>query len=87
MKTETKILVGCYRNWSTKTAAQKAQAYREEAWEDYLEVKAELERLATCQKRQDISKVTLTKEQQMIREFRSIFCKGRYRSWRPSPRL
>jgi hypothetical protein len=87
MKTETKILVGCYRNRSAKTSAQKAQAYREEAEEDYLEVKAELERLAACQKRQDISKVTLTKEQQMIRELRSIFCKGRYRSWRPSSRL
>jgi hypothetical protein len=75
MKTETKILVGCYRNWSTKTSAQKVQAYRKEAGEDYLEVKAE-----------DVPKATITNEQ-MIRELQSIFCKGRYRSWSPSSGL
>jgi molecular chaperone GrpE (heat shock protein) len=87
MKTETKTLVGCYRNRSTKTSAQKAQAYREEAWEDYLEVKAELERLVTFQRRQDVPKAAITGEQRTIRELQSIFCKGRYRSWRPSSGL
>jgi hypothetical protein len=81
MKTETKILVGCYRNWSTKTSAQKAQAFREEVGEDYLKVKAELERLAAFQMRKNVPKATTTREQQMIRELQSIFCKGRYRSW------
>jgi hypothetical protein len=77
-------LVGCYRNRSTKTAAQKAQVYREEAWEDYPEVKAELERLAGFQRRQDVPKATITKEQRIIRELQCVFCKGRYRSWNPS---
>jgi hypothetical protein len=87
MKAETKILVGCYRDRATKTSDQKAQAYREEAGEDYLAVKAELaklERPVTFQRRQDIPKATITREQQMIRELQSIFYKGRYRSWRPS---
>jgi hypothetical protein len=79
MKTETKILVGCYRDRLTKTSAQKAQAYREEAGEDYLAVKVELERLAASQWRQDAPKATITREQQMIHELQSIFCKGRYR--------
>ncbi|MDR0583263.1 MAG: hypothetical protein LBG57_02795 [Treponema sp.] len=82
MKTETKILVGCYRNWSTKTPAQKAQAYREEDEEGYLEVKAELERSFSIQRRKNVPKATITREQQMIRELQSIFCKDRYRLWR-----
>jgi hypothetical protein len=87
MKTKTKVLVGCYRNWSTKTSTQKVQTYREEAGEDYLEVKAELERLVPFQRRQGVPKATITREQQMIRELQGIFCKGRYRSWRPSSGL
>jgi hypothetical protein len=87
MKTETKILVGCYRNWSTKTSDEKAQAYREEAGEDYLKVKAELERLGAFPRWQDVPKTTITREQRMIRELQSIFCKGRYRSWRSSSGL
>jgi hypothetical protein len=78
MKTETKVLVGCYRNWSTKTSAQKTQTYREEIGEDYLEVKAELERLGAFQRRQDVPKAAITRERRMIRELQSIFCKGRY---------
>jgi hypothetical protein len=84
MKTETKVLAGCYCNRSTKTAEQKAQAYREEAGEDYLKVKAELERLIPFQRRQDAPKAAITKEQRMIRELQCVFCKGRYRSWRPA---
>jgi hypothetical protein len=88
MKTETKILVDCYRNWSTKTSVQKEQAYREEVGEeDYLEVKAELERLVPFQRRQDVPKAAITREQRMIRELQSIFCKGHYRSWIPSSGL
>jgi hypothetical protein len=84
MKTETKILAGCYRHWSTKTSAQKAQADREEDGEAYLEGKAELERLGAFRRRQDAPKATITREQQIIHELQSIFCKGRYRSWEPS---
>jgi hypothetical protein len=87
MKTATKILVGCYRHWSTKTSAQKTQAYREEDEEAYLEVKAELERLASFRRRQDTPKAAITKDQQIIRELQSIFCNGRYHSWRSSSGL
>jgi hypothetical protein len=86
METETGIMAGCYRNWSTKTSAQKAQAYREELGEDYLEVKAELKHLA-FRRRRDLPKAATTREQQMIRELQNVFCKGRYRSWRTSSGL
>jgi hypothetical protein len=55
--------------------------------EDYFEVKAELERIASFQKRQGVPKTAITREQRMIRELQGIFCKGRYRSWRPSSGL
>jgi hypothetical protein len=87
MKAETGIMAGCYRNWSTKTSAQKAEAYREEAGAVYLEVMAELERLGVFPRQRDVPKAPVSREQQMIRELQSIFCKSRYRSWGPSSGL
>jgi hypothetical protein len=80
---ETKVLVGCYRDWSTKTLSEKVTAYQEEAGADYSEVKAELESIAgyACSP----IKNKATKEKEMIRDLQSVLCKGRYSSWKPSP--
>jgi hypothetical protein len=84
MNTKPKILAGCYRNWSTKTIAQKTQAYQEEAGDDYFEVKAELIWLAGFKKHRSPSKRSSQKEDEMVRDLQSIFCKSRYRSWKPA---
>jgi hypothetical protein len=81
---EDKVLVGCYRNWSTKTPSEKAKAYQEEAGADYAEVRAELQAIAGYARRDSPAKIKATKEQQMVYELQGIFCKGRYRSWKPS---
>jgi hypothetical protein len=86
MNTKPKILAGCYRNWSTKTIAQKTQAYQEEAGDDYSEVKAELKRLAGFEKCHSPSKSSGQKDREIVRDLQSIFCKGRYRSWKPVPK-
>jgi hypothetical protein len=79
---KVKILVGCCRDWSTKTPSEKAKAYQEEAGNDYAEVKAELEAIAGYARRGSRPKIEATEEQKMIHELQSVFCKGRYRSWR-----
>jgi hypothetical protein len=79
---KSKILVGCYRDWSKKTPSEKAKAHQEEDGADYFEVKAELEALAGHVKRASSPKITITKEQQMVRDLQSAFCNDRYRSWR-----
>jgi hypothetical protein len=83
MKTETEILVGCYRNWSTKTSEQKAQAYREEVGDDYFVVQAELRRLGGFKKNHSPSASSSPKDHEMARDLQSVFCKGRYRTWKP----
>jgi hypothetical protein len=83
MKTETEILVGCYRDWSTKTSEQKAQAYQEELGDDYFAVQAELRRLGGFKKSHSSSKSPIQKDREMIRDLQSVFYKGRYRSWKP----
>jgi hypothetical protein len=79
-----KVLVGCYRDWSTKTLSEKVKAYHEEAGADYLEVKAVLKALAGYAGRDSPANTKAAKERQMVRELQSIFCKGRYRFWKPS---
>jgi hypothetical protein len=83
MKTKTKILAGCYRNWSIKTSEQKAQAYREEVGDDYFVVQAELRRLGGFKKSPSPSASSSQKDQEMVRDLQSVFCKGRYRTWKP----
>jgi hypothetical protein len=81
---KVKVLVGCYRNWSAKTPSEKAKTYQEEAGDDYFEVKTELEAIAG-HVRHSPAGIEATQEQQMVRELQSVLCKGRYRSWKPSP--
>jgi hypothetical protein len=80
-----KVLVGCYRDWSTKTLSEKARAYQEEAGDSYAEVKAELEAIAGYVERGSPTKIKVTREQKMVRELQGALCRGRYRSWRLSP--
>jgi hypothetical protein len=78
---ENKIWVGYYRGWSTKTAKEKTQAYKEEEEEegdDYREGKK------TKPKTIVRLKLKITPEQ-MVRELQGVFCTGRYRLWMPSP--
>jgi hypothetical protein len=81
---KVKVLVGYYRDWSIKRPSEKAKAYQEEAGDDYAEVKAELEDIAGHIRWGPCPEIEATKERQMIRELQSVFCTGRYRSWRPS---
>jgi hypothetical protein len=80
---KVKVLVGCYRNWSTKTPSEKAKAYQEEAGNDYFKIKAELKAIAGHPRRISPTKVNTEQEQQMVRELQGVFCTSRYRSWRP----
>jgi hypothetical protein len=81
---KVKILVGYYRDWSIKRLSEKVKAYQEEVGDDYAEVKAELEAIAGHTRQDPNPKIEATDEQQMIRDLQSVFCTGRYRSWRPS---
>jgi hypothetical protein len=78
-----KILAGYYRDWSIKSPSRKTKSYREEAGDECLEVNTELEAPAGQVKRSSRLKVEATTEQEMIRDLQAIFCKGRYRSWKP----
>jgi hypothetical protein len=76
-------LVGSFRDWSEKKLAERAKTYREEVGDAYLEVKAELEALARAARRVSPQTIEVPQEQQMVRDLQSIFCGGRYRSWKP----
>jgi hypothetical protein len=76
------ILVGSFRRWSENKPSERAKANREEVGDAYLEVKAELGALAGAA-RPALQKSKETREQQMVRDLQSVFCSGRYRSWRP----
>ena len=75
-----KVLVGFYGGLSAKTPGERAKAYQEEAGDDFLEVKAELEACAGFIRRNRRHKAT--EEEQMVRDLQGIFCKDPYRSWR-----
>jgi hypothetical protein len=80
---ERQILVGSFRDWSEKKLAERAKTYREEVGNAYLEVKAELEALARTGRRVSQKKIEAAQKQQMVRDLQSVFCVGRYRSWKP----
>jgi hypothetical protein len=80
---ERQILVGSFRSWSEKKSIERAKTYREEVGDAYLEVKAELKALAGTERRVSPKRITATQEQQMVRDLQSVFCGGRYRSWKP----
>jgi hypothetical protein len=80
---ERQILVGSFRNWFEKEPTERAKTYREEVGDAYLEVKAELEAFARTERRVSPKKIEATQKQQMVRDLQSVFCGGRYRSWKP----
>jgi hypothetical protein len=80
---ERQILAGSFRNWSEKKPTERAKTYREEVGDAYLVVKAELEALARAARQASPQTIEVPQEQQVVRDLQSIFCGGRYRSWKP----
>jgi hypothetical protein len=80
---ERQILAGSFRNWSEKKPTERAKTYREEIGDIYFEVKAELKAIAGTKRRVSPKQITATRKQQMVRDLQSVFCAGRYHSWKP----